>query len=287
LGLTGKARFDFVMSRALPDEDSQDKFVLTLVEDPNDVEYTRLLRQAKAEARHRQELAMRPQGDSQPVVGSQAQAKRAAKEIDAKADRPLHGYYEKEPVIKGMPVSAEGIFAEAAEAEAAAAGKKVEQSSPWLAQFAKSKAIQISRPYAEALAKTHDYVFAGTTKDRFGFVRPTWMFKDDAKASITAMPQAKIKAYQKKLDLPQSGLVDPDLQNLWDYAVAMAQNYNLAGQRVDLEYIFETLVNAQAAANAAKGRGGGGGAGAEPLTDVDYYFAMMQVLGDISGVENG
>jgi hypothetical protein len=205
-------------------------------------------------------------------------------------EKNLHKFYEGEPIIKGAPVTVGQIFAEEEETGGVEyfPGPGEAPGSPFLRQFAKLQGIDISRVGKEALTRTGDYVYAGTERDEYGFERPVYIFFADAKASMARWGPDRIKGFQRQLGLPQTGMAEGDLKKLWDYAVEVAQEYAKAGMKVDVQFIFDTVFKqavAQYQASLRGGGGGGGGAGTEPLSEIDYYFAMMPVLGDISGVE--
>lgn len=318
-GMIGKARFDKLMESA-PMGDGYINWVLAQPEDPTDIEFTRMLRAAKEAARQQQEGITNPADQSlmwaragkggtkdekdrrdaappsegRPIgenvgltVGDNRQNQRAEGEIRNKSDKSMERYYGTVPIIRGVPASTEQILSEEADDQ---------PNSPWLQQFAKSQAIQLKRqtgssgeplPGApEELAKNGDYVYVGTEKDKYGYERPVYVYAIDAKASMAKMPPDKIRAYQKALKLPVTGIAEGPLKQLWDNAVAYAQEYARAGQKVELQFIFDTLVQSAIKQVNARGGGGGGGAGAPDLNEDDYYFAMMQVLGDISGVKD-
>jgi hypothetical protein len=306
--LSGQERFDDLMRHApTGNADEYDNWILNQSEDPNDILFTRLLRQEKARAREAQFKRApsfgRPEDETKrpTTVGNQAQAQRATKEIGVKSDAPMTDFYNKEPIIKGAPMGTGEIFQRELEG-----GKQdyfsgdpndpnrkpsQDESDPLLKEFANREGLSLNRRTEEALVVTGDYVYVGEEKDKFGFKRPVYVYKDDAKASIAKWSPNKVKQVQKRLGLPETGLLDEELANLWDQAVTIAgERYAKAGLKVTPEFIFETWVKIIEAELAKKGRGGGGGgggAGGPGMGEIDYYFAAMNVFGDISGVEDG
>jgi hypothetical protein len=304
---TGQQRFEELMRVAPTDNaDAYDNWILSIPEDPKDILFTMLLREEKARVREAQFKRApsfgRPEGENDgPTIGDQGQAKRAGKEIDVKADEPLKAFYQQEPIIKGAPMGTGEILQSEMEAglnpETGKPAKDYfpsegeKEQDPLLREFSKRQGLTLSRPTEEALVATGDYVYVGTEKDKMGFQRPVYVYKDDAKASIVKWGSNKIKQIQKRLGLPTTGVPDKDLLQLWDDAVQLAgERYAKAGLKVTPEFIFETwvkMIEAELAKNGRGGGGGGGGAGGPGLTEDDYYMAMMGVMGDISGVQDG
>lgn len=201
------------------------------------------------------------------------------------ADQDQYRQQTSAPIITGMPVDAQQILSDAA----AVGGAPVGIPSAWLKDFTKDWDLGLEGDYAGAAAKSGDYVYVGQANDPNGgpnFKRDKYVYKDDAKASVTGMDPARVKAVQAKLGLPQTGLVDPTIAAIWDDSVEMAGRYARNGQKVTLDFIFDTLVSAQAAGRSGGGGGNGLEKGAVDQAGVDYYMAMMQVLGDISGVKS-
>jgi len=214
-----------------------------------------------------------------PTGPNQKQKNAKLDEQEAKRHRFL---YDGRPVIQGVPATAESILGQAEENPGGA-------PSPFLEQFARDQEINLNPDYTRAAVKTGDYVYVGERDDPGGgkgYTRAVYVYAKDAQAQIAKMPPDQIKKYQAKMGLPQTGLVDPELQQAWDYAVEVGRGYARAGMKVELKFIFETLLGS---GSLSKGGGGGGGrfAGETPedMAGVDYYQAMMQVLGDISGVK--
>lgn len=285
---TGRARWEELLKLAPTDSaEIYDNWILSIPEDANDIEFTLLLRAEKQRVREakfkRESGAQAIQDATMPTDKGPTPEEQLVSEKQSaqkgKAEKTVLDYQKSEPIIKGWPITP---------ADAAANSEQGGGQSPFLDQFAKDQAIDLSRPNEEALARSGYYVYAGTEKDPNGYERPVYLFLEDAKAQINKLPQAKIKEYQRRLELPETGIVEGPIREMWDYAVARAAEYARAGQKVTVEFIFNALVSAAEAElkkNGGRG-GGGGGAGPDPLTEDDYYMSMMQVLGDISGVED-
>jgi hypothetical protein len=79
--------------------------------------------------------------------------------------------------------------------------------------------------------------------------------------------------------------------NLWEWAVEVASISAANGQKLSPKDVFFAQLSATMTKLKASGTGGGGGSSgqwAQPtggdLAATDYYQAMMQVLGDTSGI---
>lgn len=300
--LRGKIRFDYLMSHSnrLPGEEGYDEWLLNFKEDPTDPEFNALIEQAKSAAAQR--IAARTRRDEkssifpvveQPVdseidrelrgtpVASDQQGRRSEHirdQVDA------HGNIVNAPdtpIIQGLPVGAENTLS----GDAGQANNDSQLSS-WVKQWANDQDLKVNVDDTATTVRTGEYVYVGeqqyaATSSEAGYTRPIYVYKDDAKASVTNMNPDDIKAIQTSLGLPVTGLVDKYIQSMWDEAVEMGQGYARAGNKVDLKFLFDSVVQAKIAGG---GFGGGGGGGAASTVD-DYYFTMMRVLGDISGVK--
>ncbi len=277
---TGQARLNSLLAKAPASlgkfSEGYDAWLLSQAEDVRDIEFTRLLRAMKAEARARQASRKQTKQDDQI----------AADEKSMRKTQETQGRYRKgagaKPIIKGLvgQDSATGLQMGAVE-------------NPWLVEVAKKLGIDLGGDVEQVAIRTGDYVYTGQVADTKGgpkFTRPEYVYVEDAKSMIMSMPPEKIKEYQKRLGLVEHGLADPILVGLWEDAIYLAQGYARSGQKVELQFIFDTLVNAKVEKMKSGGGGGGGGGGAANRSDEEsaynYYFAMMQILGDISGVGN-
>lgn len=280
--VVGKNRFDMMLGKAPFDKGSEfyEKWVLGLPEDPVDVEYTRLLRALKDKIRADQ--VRRQEKETQPAL---IKSERDARQM-ADRERAHRGSMGDVPIIKGMPVGPDAVFGDQETGDP--------QLSAWLQQFVKSTGLDLSVDQSSVAAKSGMYVYVGQEDDPeggVGFRRDVFVYEEDAKSMLTAVDPEKLKGYQKRLGLEEHGLADPILQGYWDDAVQMAQLYARQGKKVDLQFIFDQLINAVEAKQRRSGGRGGGGGGIAGMSEeertYDLYFAMMQVLGDISGVGNG
>lgn len=285
VGATGQARLTSVLAGKpawIKQNTAQfDRWILALPEDIKDIEYTRLLRQLKAQAQQREAGRKALKADEELF-----RAEKATVKGDTRKENLYALGNKDKPVIKGLPVTPDAIFGDQEIADP--------QVSAWLQQFVKSTGLDLGDQESELAAKSGLYVYVGQEPDPQGgpgFTRPVYLYRDDAKAMLAAMDPAKLKEYQKRLGLSEHGLADPILQGYWDDAVAVAEGYARRGIKVDLQYIFDTLINAVVEKNkkAGGGRGGGGAGGIAGMSEEEkaynYYFAMMQILGDISGVQ--
>lgn len=184
------------------------------------------------------------------------------------------------PIIRGLPVDAGSVLGEASTSDGGSG------LSEWIRQWATKQGLDVTYEDAQEASATGDFVYVGQEEDKAGgpgYMRDVYVYKDDANSGVANMSVEEIADYQNRLGLEVNGIVDPKLQALWEKAVEIGQVYARAGKKVELKFIFDQLV---ASAVAGGGLGSGGGGGAANRADTDYYFAMMQVLGDISGVKS-
>lgn len=320
-GYSGKARFDWMVANrpafaGQPDLHDYNQWILSLQADPNDPEFTALLRQAQAKAYRNENDPLAGQISTaappkpgqlqasvkfikkppatQPDVttaGMPPTAPTAPKKVTAPPDTVerdiantkrqlgIQRQYGNTPLIKGMDIAEADIFEQG--------------GGGLLADFVKNHELQLSGTQGQMAIYSGDYVYTGKTTQTIGGYkvdRDTYVFAKDADAAIVDLGADAIKAYQKKLGLLPTGVVDPALASLWHNAVEIAQIYTKAGKKVDLKFIFDQLVAGQVAGVAGGGGGGGRrfiGETPEEIVGIDYYRAMMDVLGDISGVGSG
>lgn len=263
-------------------EKASDEFILNAQFDPVDKEFNTALAKAKSEARNRNSKAnpKTAAGDqesaihfmdskakpSDAMLNSQVQKRQSQDQMQYRDDM------SDTAMLKGMPVDLQAAFEDA-------------NLDGFVQQFASNEELQFQSDDSRSLAtKSGQYVYTGKAADSKGgaaYQRDQYLYSADAEAMLAGMDPATIKQYQAKLGLLESGVVDPDLQKLWQQAVETGQLYARAGKKVTLQFIFDSLVDAQVAANAKTG------AGPRVLDEDSYYFAMMQILGDISGVGSG
>lgn len=274
----GKARWDELLTKQgfqMPSMGSEkyDEWVLSLAEDPGDAEYTAIVREQKAQAQRRKEQREAEKAEQVTKTATNATGFKRA-EANAEFDtRPRFlGGDVQDPNDSTKPQSA-------AEAE--------------LKEFTKNnKGIPLDNGmYADRMKTSGQYVYSGTEASRTGDrSREVYQSADQAKTEIFDIPEAKIKAYQKMLGLPETGKVDKTLQSVWNDAVEMAQGYATQGHKITVQELFDIQMRAYASQRASRGGGGGGGGGLEQdpedMAATDYYMAMMQILGDISGVSS-
>lgn len=287
-----------------PESAEYDAKLLSLSTDWRDPLYSVTLLKLKSEAKARERLRMSPQDaadarakEQQSVLAArygepdqpavQAEYNKAAGAVQDRSgprpeDKDATDEYRRrntgKAIVLGMPVSAESILSE----EAAPAG---DATSEWVKQWANDQGLNLGYDATKQAVNSGFFVYVGSRdmpEGGPGFKRDVYVYQTDAKAMITGMSEETIADYQNQLGLDVTGIVDPKLQAFWEEAVEQAQQYARQGKKIDLMFLF----NAKVAAQAAKGGlgGGGGGGGRAPMTDSDYYFAMMQVMGDIGQV---
>lgn len=284
------------LNKFSPDTDEYDDFIIGLKGDPLDEEYSAALALEKAKAVGRKKLrgAKGRKDPDQPFAPSPYGEVLGA---DSVGRRSEHSERDDSPIIKGNIVSSDQILAAETEGQDPLQIKneqgELDKESIWLKAFLEDRGLYLTEGTREALANTGEFVYIGNDKTTFqdtvqekgGYEnnRPVYLLADNAKAMVATLSQEKIKEYQARLGNPETGILDNDIIGIWDDAVEQAQRYAMSGRRVELQFIFESLIEQKAAEKSASG----GGGGRTPLNDIDYYFAMMQVLGDISGVRSG
>jgi len=293
-GPRGKEKLSKLMQEApaTPGTPEFDDWLLSLQGDPTDPEFMEALSAAKALAQvrikdrsgqtftvgqKRTKASAEAEAQGKPSTYANDRNAKRMDEFDVKQYRELTA---GRPIVKGAPVGASQPLNQANDPS----GKR----DPFLDQFANNEELQLDQDDRKIAVKSGDYVYVGQEEDPNGgkgFKRDVYVFADDAAASLARIPPDQIKQYQAKMGNPQTGMLDPQLIQAWNTAVKIGQSYARAGMKVDLRFIFDTLVNTKM--TGAGGGGGGGGRfnGMSP-SDIaaNYYTAMMQVLGDISGV---
>lgn len=173
-------------------------------------------------------------------------------------------------------------------------GEAQEQAQdPWLMEWLKKEGIVLQGDNKTVALRSGEYVYmGGEYSAEYDATRGVYMYADDAKNAIATIDPGVIANWQKQLGIEATGKIDPDVSKFWDYAVAQASRYAATGSKVSVRDLMDIYV-ASAAAERNRGGGGGGGGGAGGLEEdpedqaaVDYYRAMMAILGDISGVPN-
>lgn len=300
LGATGKARWEELARKAPLGGHEYNQWVLSLKDDPSDPEYQEQL----SKARYQAQAAENKDKNARPFVkpGQKGMMATRGGELppgtppstmlhEPKSGRtpgkPLNPIEEQKQamaeikgasgeVFVGTPTSQEGL--------ATPSGEDLV-----LNQFMSINGKPLPGPQGEMAKRSGAFVYMGittsTTKHGYSADTNQYMYYKDAAAGLTALGAAKVKEYQATLKMDQTGIPDDSLQNLWDKAVSQAQLYAKANIKMSVKEIFDSYVAANAA--AAKGRGGGSGfVGDTPeeIAAIDYYKAMMAVLGDISGL---
>lgn len=189
-------------------------------------------------------------------------------EIDDRAGRREAGKVTKwmQPTFKGAPIKPDEIYG---------AGE-----DDFLHKFRTEQGIQLTDNDKSLALRSGNYVYMGTEHNtQYNVDRDVFYYVDDADNALVDLGPATLSGYQAALKNPVTGKTDKVLDGLWKQAVLDASKYAARGQKVTVRELMDLYVAGQAG-----GAGGGGGGGAAKLEDIDYYRAMMQVLGDISGV---
>jgi len=174
----------------------------------------------------------------------------------------------QEDVFKGRPIGADEIY-----------DQQVEDD--YLRRFMEANGIAISGDTKTLALRSGSYVYMGEEDvPQYGTHHSVFMYQDDAEFALASLPTAQLAAYQEQLGLPVTGKVDPQLASLWKQAVAGATSYAATGQKVSPKELMDLYVSATASNSRSAAAG-------VTYDSWDYYRAMMQVNGDISGVENG
>lgn len=311
LGMKGKQRWDWVSTQApsgmQPLGHDWDSWVQSLPEDPLDIEYSQLLRNAKQNAASRERLRSQqgdkpieqltgPMGATQPrITGKSGQGVITGKAAPVLGSLPgapknkpdpqeeLQHRLENKgiPLVQGLPVTENDVLGDPKNPGAA--------PDPHVQQWIEGKNLQLDNQSAQIAARSGKWVYTGEVADPAGgrnFKRSMYVYLDDAEAQIASYSAGEIKSFQKRLGQPETGVLTSELQQDWHKAVLAGSAYAQAGQKVELKFIFEMLIRSKEMAKAAGGGGGGrfGNESGADMVGADYYQAMMQVLGDISGV---
>lgn len=295
--LKGKARFDFLMSRApsilFDGPNAYIQFLRSLPDDPNDPEYQRLIDEVKR------------------TGGTGPDAKLRGKGLDVFGDTPLGKMVNQTtkggkltqtgvaPGSPGAPGSPEyvdqqnaALGAGTTEGEGNLDIKKNQgwdterirawqqptfvggptssdsgldvPDDPFVARYNEEHGIQLDPQTGKQALGSGKYVYMGTETDPGGngATRDVYMYLPDAEAEYARLPPDLLSRYQEGLGLPVSGRPDPTLAKWWDYAVAIAARSAMTGQKVSVRELFDIYVQGEIGKrNAAGGGGGGGGSG--------------------------
>lgn len=205
-------------------------------------------------------------------------AERKLRDLERRQHKEVKG---QAAMLKGMPVSETDIFGDPANPGAA--------PDPYVEKWVRDAELGLDPTSSAVATKSGNWIYVGDVADEAGgpgYTRPQYVFFEEAKSGLAGMSTDQIKAYQKQLGVPESGIASGELQTIWDNAVEQGQKYAQQGKRVELRLIFESML---ADRIAAKSGGGGGQYADETPQDMAgavYYQAMMQILGDTSGVDS-
>lgn len=294
-------------------------YVLGLKEDPNDPEYNEVLRWAKTKAQQelakQSKLTERTRFGSKPTdlfklpadasgrVSTLPSSNKSVTAVEgAQPDLTMGAFSgdtgdeekklerERQRTTKALPGKGEDIFKGRRISDEEVYEQHAEGQDAYLNQFLQNQGVTLSGQTESTALKSGNYVYVGKEYDSAtNTEHDVYMYVQDAEFALVDLGSAQIAAYQTALGLPSTGKSDPDLQKLWNYAVGQARGYAARGQKVTVKELMDLYVSSAAAENAKRGGGGGGGRNTigetpEEIAAIDYYRAMMAVLGDISGV---
>jgi len=298
LGLHGRARFEAQHNEVqfLGSADDYKNWILSLKEDPTDLEYNLALREAKAKAgqptvapsapdgvlafppapgivthmgTRRQKDPDSSEGDIENVLKDEA-LPTDEEQIKQQKDWRRAADNYKTPVFRGRPVNSDDLYA------------PEEAQDPFLDDWLSEQGVKLDANSRKKALKSGQYVYMGQEyNEKLGVSRDVYVYKDDAGAASQSIEAGVISNYQKELGLTVTGRMDPYLQPIWEEAVKFAQDSARNGQKISVREWFDLFVQSAIAKKKAGGAGGGGAAAPE---EFDYYRGMMQILGDISGV---
>jgi len=324
LGLTGKARWDALVQNERPLYGNAamwshdfNQWVLSLKDDPNDPAFNSILAWARSNAKRQEEgtatnvsgapshqyARETPPGPAAPSGGSGApgptgQSASGPYSVPSPADLKPTGpskqqsKFEKtvelpsdraewrKPTFKGRAIGTDEIYNQQGPQDPFLQGFLTENGVP-----VGNLSGQMSSDNSRAALQSGKYVYMGTeTNSELGVKRDVYMYVDQAQAEGMHVESNVLASYQKALGLTVTGRMDPYLTSKWDEAVQMASRSAQAGDKMSVREWFDILMSSVIAQK--NGSGGGGGGGGAKMEEFDYYRAMMQVLGDISGVGN-
>lgn len=310
-GMRGALRFEAeqnMMSKLKPGTQKYREWILSLKEDPTDPEYTRLVRQAKADllktritgpggvtgdqtagspAASADQPAFpntggksaisvaRDKGKSDDSEGdidkilSDAAAPTEEDEIKQQKDWRRKADNYKTPVFRGRPVGSDDLYS------------PDDAQDPFVDDWLTEQGIKLDANSRRKALRSGQYVYMGQEYNpELGVYRDVYVYKDDAGAASQSLDPSVLSGYQKELGLQVTGRMDPYLQPIWEEAVKFAQDSARNGQKISVREWFDLFVQSA----IAKKKAGASGGGAANPEEFDYYRGMMQVLGDISGV---
>jgi hypothetical protein len=322
-GLKGRARFDSLMQSNLHMFGSGywghdfNTWIMSQKEDPTDLEFNALLAWAKRNAKLVEERGLQRQaGETGPVTkisppenpmgglqtGVQAPIGPSGvppepppppteKSFKGTVDDP-----EEEKRLQGAPrreymADQKTRFKGSTDDLEFLLGQG--ELSPGEQQYISTNGTTLNGPKEEYAKKSGAFVYMGAEAGASGATHDVYVYYKDAEAGIFTIPADQMKTYQKRTDLDTTGYPQDELQGEWNKAVGEAQQYAKAGIKISVRELFDRrIARVEAQLRASRGGGGGGGGssfvGENPaeVAAIDYYRAMMQVLGDISGMPN-
>lgn len=289
-GLKGQQKFDALVNSMPFGFRGHDfnSWLLTVKDDPTDPEFNAILQRAKEKAKSEEpagtpSVAPAPenlnrfqkQGEGENLNKFNVPSNVPAPKPEPAGPGGVYRAHEKseyrkewqQPTFKGAPVNPDEYYGQG--------------EDDFLKQFRTNEGIQLTGNDKALALRSGNYVYMGTEhSDEVNANRDVFFYVEDANNAIVDLGPKVLAEYQAKLKNPVTGKTDKDLDALWKQAVLDASKYAARGQKVTVRELMDLYV----AASASGSSGGGGGAAA--LEDIDYYRAMMQVLGDISGVGN-
>jgi len=322
-GLHGSARWEATVRSALSMFGGRmwsrdyNMYVLSLQDDPNDPEYNTALAQAKVYAQKFESGQTpdavgsgAPSNVGTPLVGpgqvghmavntaipqpvppgSSLHEPKTPSGLQHPKVQKLNEVQEQKQAMQEIRRNSGDIFTGTPASDQSLATPT--GTDPILAQFMDVNGKLLTGPQAEMAKRSGSFVYMGmttsTTEHGYTAQKNQWMFVQDAYAGLAAQGPEKVKQYQGMLGVEQTGILNNDadgLQSMWNAAVKQAQLYAVAGLKVSVQEIFDSYLRSTVAAKKSRG-GGGSFIGDNPvdIAAIDYYRAMMQILGDISGM---
>lgn len=229
-------------------------------------------------------LTPEARGEVKQLKTDQANAniaeKRAANE-DATRGKVAGGYQQIIIGPDGQPIqspagnaptpSQSGALSGAPTVSPQDVGKKIQQGGYVWWGSGQSPALPPSHKPGE--------VPAGGPQGRTNYDTDAYMSTDDAKNDIARWDPGQIKAYQKLMNLPQTGLPDAKTFAAWSAVIDTAERLTIAGKKVDPMTIALTY----AKNGGAGGGGGGGGGGGSGFKMSDVQALLTSVMQNEAG----
>lgn len=179
----------------------------------------------------------------------------------------------KKPVFRGRQVGTDELY------------QPVGPLDAYLDAWLSENGIALEGNSKTIALRSGKYVYMGTEHNsELNTDHDVYTYVEDASAAgvnPAVVEPALIQQYQAALGFTVTGRMDPYLMGKWDEAVSQAQRYAMTGVKMSVKELFVVLMSSIVAQKKAQG-----GSGAAQMEEFDYYRSMMQVLGDISGVDN-